>query len=48
MRDLQYYEKLGVFNKDQLFQIKMGLTESLDVSSYANPEFDSGQMFEIR
>lgn len=47
---LKKYKKMG-FNKQQLEQIKYGLKDGLtdeQISIYANPEFDDGQMNEIR
>ena len=32
------YEKTGLFNEEQLYQIKRGLIEGLDVSFYADPK----------
>jgi hypothetical protein len=36
------------FNKEQKFQIEVGLQKNLDVSWYAKPEFDADQMKQIR
>ena len=36
------------FNREQLFQIKMGLEGNVDVSIYAIPEYTRRQMYEIR
>lgn len=39
---------LSNFDEDQIDEIREGLEEGLDVSSYAKPEFDCYQMEEIR
>lgn len=36
------------FNDNQLFQIRIGIIDGVDVSAYANPEFDDLQMWQIR
>ena len=36
------------FNREQLFQIEMGLEGNVDVSIYANPAYTRKQMYEIR
>lgn len=44
-------DKLGydIFNydPDQLWQIEYGLTQNLDISKFANPDYSAGQMKEI-
>lgn len=46
-QEMKKYEKLG-FDYFQLTQIRYGLKEGVDVDRYANPEFDTSQMYEIR
>jgi len=41
------YEEQG-FTKDQLHQIKLGLSDNVDVDIYADPRFDAKQMGQIR
>lgn len=41
------YEGQG-FNEDQMYAIRIGLNKGLDVSIYAKPEFDAGQMWEAK
>ena len=42
-REIKKYEAEG-FDKDQLFQISVGLSKNLDVSIYAKHEFNAEQM----
>lgn len=46
-KTIEDYEKLGIYNVDQLMEIRWGLENGFDVSSYANPEYNARQM-EIR
>ena len=42
------YDKVHDFDDLQMEEIRLGLTDGLDVSVYAKHEFDSEQMSEIR
>lgn len=37
-----------LFNEAQLFQLKQGFKQNLDITIYANPKFNANQMSEIR
>ncbi|SHN87942.1 5' nucleotidase, NT5C type [Desulfitobacterium chlororespirans] len=43
-KTIEDYEKLGIYNVDQLMEIRWGLEDGFDVSSYANPEYNARQM----
>ncbi|EEU03768.1 hypothetical protein GCWU000322_00068 [Eubacterium saphenum ATCC 49989] len=36
------------FDTSQMYEIRLGLENSVDVDKYADPKFDDLQMFEIR
>ena len=48
IENLMKTEWKNQFDREQLFQIKMGLEGNIDVSIYANPEYTRKQMYEIR
>ena len=48
IENLMKTEWKNQFDREQLFQIKMGLEGNVDVSIYANPEYTRKQMYEIR
>ena len=48
IENLMKTEWKNQFDREQLFQIKMGLEGNVDVSIYANPEYTRKQMSEIR
>jgi len=47
-RELNEIIKGKEFNKDQLYEIRYGLLQCLDVSIYSNPKYNDEQMYEIR
>ena len=47
-KTIEDYENMGVFNDDQMFEIREGLEDGLDVSVYADPKYDGHQMSRIR
>ena len=48
IENLMKTEWKNQFDREQLFQIKMGLEGNVDVSIYATPEYTRRQMYEIR
>ena len=48
IENLMKTEWKNQFDREQLYQIKMGLEGNVDVSIYAKPEFKRIQMYEIR
>ncbi len=41
-------ELKGIFDDNQIKQIRIGLENNLDVSKYADPKYDADQMKQIR
>ena len=48
IENLMKTEWKNQFNREQLYQIKMGLEGDVDVLIYANPAYTRKQMYEIR
>jgi len=47
-KEIEERLNLSKFNIDQLYEIRTGLEDGLDVSIYANPKYSWEQMYEIR
>ena len=48
IENLMKTEWKNQFDREQLYQIKMGLEGDVDVLIYANPAYTRKQMYEIR
>ena len=48
IENLMKTEWKNQFDREQLYQIKIGLESNVDVSIYAKPEYKRIQMYEIR
>ena len=48
IENLMKTEWKNQYDREQLFQIEMGLEGNVDVSIYANPAYTRKQMYEIR
>ena len=48
IENLMKTEWFNQFNKEQKREIRWGLKSDIDVSKYANPDFDANQMEQIR
>ena len=47
MKDYNYYKNSGLYNKEQLIEIKIGLDNNIDVELAARPEYSSNKIWWI-